>query len=48
MPLTLTNPPAGMALITYSVSPFWKDAIFGPMPMLKVVTYMPLILATTK
>ena len=48
MPTIFTNPPAGMALTPYSVSPFVRDQSVGPKPRKNWVAFMPNFLAVAK
>ena len=48
IPMILTKPPSGSALMPYSVSPRWVDQIVGPKPMKYWVHFMPNRLAVTK
>ena len=41
MPTILTKPPAGMALMPYSVSPRRRDQRVGPKPTKNWVAFMP-------
>ena len=41
IPTILTNPPAGMALTPYSVSPRRRDQTVGPKPTKNCVAFMP-------
>src|ERR1700746_1777592 len=48
MPTIFTNPPAGMALTPYSVSPLVRDHSVGPKPRKNWVAFMPNFLAVAK
>ena len=41
MPMIRTYPPAGIALMPYSVSPLRNDQIRGPNPRKNSVTFIP-------
>jgi len=48
MPVILTNPPAGMALTPYSVSPRCRLNSVGPKPTKNCVAFMPKARAVRK
>src|SRR5689334_6052560 len=48
IPMILTKPPTGSALMPYSVSPRLVDQMVGPKPTKYLVHFMPNFLASTK